>query len=366
MINDDNKEFVAQVQDAILQNPGIATGLTWTPCRWKRKIGTVIWRTNQRPDGSETRRKDKQTICIMPNGSARVVYNGSSPFPPCDLWTYLRDRYGVKTNGELFDILKNEYGITDNNRPMKTYSRKPSPRPATTKPIPTIGDESDVCMIKDDIVTKYVDLYRTDILRAWLETWLDPLVVECAWHEYRVGIARDGRTIFWYLDRQGRVRDGKIMRFTADGHRDRVAGSIVAAGSLLRDAKKLPDNWKHDGCLYGEHLLNRYPDATVGLVESEKTALVATICFPHYIWLATGGATLNLDRAVAVLNGRRVIAFPDADATDKWADRFRGLPGWSVSTIAKDFAAAANDQNWAKCDLADILALHAVQSEKVF
>ena len=42
-------------------------------------------------------------------------------------------------------------------------------------------------------------------------------------------------------------------------------------------------------CLFGEHLLREKPTATVGLVESEKTALVMTHFMPDLLWLATGG-----------------------------------------------------------------------------
>lgn len=359
----DNKEFVAQVQDAVLNNPGIATGLIWRPYRQHWKNCTVLWRTNQRPDGSETRRKDKQTICILPNGSARVEYNGGS-FQSCDLWTYLRDHYGVKTNGELFAILKNEYGITDNDRPMKTYSRKPSPRPAApkTKPIPTVGDESDVCTIPEELFTRSIDLFREDSLRAYLETWIDAVVLECCWHDYGVGIAKNGAPLFWYFDRHGRCRDGKLMKYRPDGHRDKNApGAILAVGAMMQKAGILPESWRRSGCLYGEHLLNRWPDAAVGLVESEKTAIVAAAHFPHYLWLATGGKDQNIDRAKAVLNGRRVIAFPDADAAQDWTEHFQGIPGWSVCNIAKDLAPLYGP----KCDLCDILEQQAVRAKKL-
>lgn len=42
-------------------------------------------------------------------------------------------------------------------------------------------------------------------------------------------------------------------------------------------------------CLFGEHLLIRYPDAPVILVESEKTAIVMSHFIPNYVWVATGG-----------------------------------------------------------------------------
>lgn len=350
--------LIDKIQRAIIERPAVATGLTWTPCRIQRNGATVVWRTSQRPDGSATDRRDKMTFVIMPNGSVYLQYNGGS-FQSCDLWSFLKNRYHEQDFVRLLRALCDDYGIPfdEPTRKMNTHTRKPSPKPtAAAKTIPTIGDESNVHTIPADLVAKTIDLHREDSLRAWLETWLDDLVLECAWHDYGVGITKDGHPIFWYYDRDGRVRDGKIMKYQTNGHRDRDAdGSILAAGSLLRKAKILPADWQHDGCLYGEHLLRRYPDAIVGLVESEKTAIVAAVCFPHYIWLATGGATANLDRAAAVLNGRKVVCFPDADATGKWSETFDGLPGWSICRIAHEHA-VLNGQDWQKCDLADILA----------
>jgi hypothetical protein len=132
---------------------------------------------------------------------------------------------------------------------------------------------------------------------------------------------------------------------------------------MLRKANKLPEDWKNADALFGEHLLDRFPDKTIGLVESEKTALVADAVFPHYLWLATGGATRNLDRAIAVLSGRRVVVFPDADVVEKWTEHFHGIPGWTVSLITKDHA-AQHGPEWSKCDLCDILIQESIRNKK--
>ena len=358
------KDTIARVQDAIFQRPDIALGFGV----WHRSRNAMI--TNQRPDGSVTQRRDKTVLSYMKNGSLFLAYNGGS-FESRDIWTYLRDRYGEQDFVRLLHLVCDDYRIPF-DEPTRTmsnhYSRKPSPRPATTpkaKTIPAVGDESDVSIIPEHLVKKTINLRREDPLRSWLETWIDDMVLECAWHDYGVGIAKKGQPIFWYYDRDGRVRDGKIMKYRIDGHRDRKAdGSILAAGALLKNSGRLPADWKRCGCLYGEHLLQRFPDATVGLVESEKTAIVAATFFTRSIWLATGGSDQNLDRAAAVLNGRRVIAFPDADATKKWTERFQGLPGWSISTIAKDYA-DLHGPEWDKCDLCDVLAQQHTQKEEV-
>ena len=42
-------------------------------------------------------------------------------------------------------------------------------------------------------------------------------------------------------------------------------------------------------CLFGEHLLTRYLERIVALVEAEKTAVIGAGFIPEYVWLATGG-----------------------------------------------------------------------------
>ncbi len=363
------QDLIDNVQRAIIERPAVATGLTWTPCRIQRNGATVVWRTSQRPDGSATDRRDKMTFAIMPNGSVYLQYNGGS-FQSCDLWSFLKNRYHEQDFARLLRVLCDDYGIPfdESPRTMNTNPRKPAPRPTATSPaktVPAIGDESNVHTIPADLVAKTIDLHREDSLRAWLETRLDALVLECAWHLYGVGITKDGHPIFWYYDRQNRCRDGKIMKYRQDGHRDKDApGSICAVGAMLKKSGHLPESWSRSGCLYGEHLLDRWPEATIGLVESEKTAIVAAVRFPKYLWLATGGKTQNLDRAAAILNGRRVVVFPDADATQEWTEHFHGLPGWSVSNIAKNHADLYGPE-WAKCDLCDILVQQATQETKV-
>ena len=63
-------------------------------------------------------------------------------------------------------------------------------------------------------------------------------------------------------------------------------------------------------CLFGEHLLS---DKIVCLVESEKTAVIASYFYPQFDWLATGGSSgLSVDK-VQVLLKKQVYYLPDAD-----------------------------------------------------
>ncbi len=142
--------------------------------------------------------------------------------------------------------------------------------------------------------------------------------------DYLVGATRRGCVIYWQIDRQMQVHGGHIMQYRQDGHRDGYQG--WTHGPLIRDGK-LPPNWQLYQCLFGEHLLLRYPDAHVCIVESEKTALLMAAVQPKHLWLATAGSSGLSSEKVECLRGRRVTLFPDSGCYDKWLQKMRLTKG---------------------------------------
>lgn len=70
-------------------------------------------------------------------------------------------------------------------------------------------------------------------------------------------------------------------------------------------------------CLFGEHLLaNSAKPAAI--VESEKTAIIASVFFPRYIWLACGSLQNLTPERCSVLKDRPTVLYPDLNAFDKW------------------------------------------------
>ena len=83
-------------------------------------------------------------------------------------------------------------------------------------------------------------------------------------------------------------------------------------------------------CLFCEHLLTRYLERIVALVEAEKTAVIGAGFIPEYVWLATGGKQAINDRLL-VLQGRKVLAFPDIDGYDEWQRKLAEYTTGSVT-----------------------------------
>ncbi len=169
---------------------------------------------------------------------------------------------------------------------------------------------------------------------------------------YRIGTSRHwpGACVYWQVDRWDRVRTGKIMLYNAEtGKRvkepfnhiawaHKLVGNAASrespkdAAGVIQDGKQPISNYPNHHsdfllkqCLFGEHLLNDNKDATVCITESEKTAVIASILAPEYVWLAAG-ARNGLDAAkCGVLAARKVILFPDAGCYAEWVEKARDL-----------------------------------------
>lgn len=120
---------------------------------------------------------------------------------------------------------------------------------------------------------------------------------------------------------------------------------------------KMPD-FNLRQCFFGEHLLPMNRDKPVAIVESEKTALVATYYLPEYVWLTTGGKNgcFNAD-ALRVLKGHQVILYPDIGATDQWRQKLRLLRSLGIEASIFNFLeeVATDDERTAGLDIADYL-----------
>ena len=182
---------------------------------------------------------------------------------------------------------------------------------------------------------------------------------------YPVGTCRfwPGATIFWQRDVEGRFRTGKIMLYNREsGHR------VKDPVSRIMWVHKLPmfSDFNLRQCLFGEHLLSG-SDKVVAVVESEKTAVIASLFFPDAVWLATGGLNNLQGEKTRCLAGREVILFPDLGAETKWIMQAEAIPhlrNAKVSTwLMKHSTQAQKDEG---LDIGDWLAgLPAVRSFRV-
>lgn len=176
--------------------------------------------------------------------------------------------------------------------------------------------------------------------------------------DYRIGATKDGSTIFWQIDKGNRVRGGKIIPCNKeDGLRIKDKG-VNWAHSLLKRQGVFTEDWTLTQCLFGEHLLslpaNR--DKIVAVVESEKTAIICSVQYSDYLWLATGGKSQLSVEKMKVLALRTVIFFPDVDGYREWtecAKAFSFCHRTTVSDLLEQHATEADRK--AKIDIADLI-----------
>lgn len=248
-------------------------------------------------------------------------------------------------------------------KPRDYFAENPSaPRPKRTyaKPyLPKAVRARDY--IDSTYLTNSLNGYERNNFVKFLTTWFlpyDPEAVEKAVVDYMIGTHRDGRTIYWQVDGNQRIRTGKILAYSATtGKRNHDRFPDWVHAELKRQGIFTDFNLKQ--CFFGEHLLSEHPDLPIGLVEAEKTAIIAALStdvFPPMVWIACGGLqNLKAEALARIAKGRSVLVFPDANGFDRWQEIVNesGVERISVSRLIEE---KANDaERKGGYDLADYL-----------
>ena len=185
---------------------------------------------------------------------------------------------------------------------------------------------------------------------------------------YRLGGTHSGRVIFWQIDNDERICDGKVMSYGPDCHRRKEKEYTPTWVSALltkrHGGKQEGDIVRH--CLFGLHLLKDRDLQPVAVVEAEKTAVILSAYYPQYVWLATGGLFEVQPEKFRPLKGRKVILFPDTDPDGKayayWyeaAQLVMAQPYWEDSPPIRVSALleqhATDEQKRRKIDLVEFI-----------
>jgi hypothetical protein len=235
------------------------------------------------------------------------------------------------------------------------------PKPQRTEPKPSFIDKA--------TFNKSLAGYDNNNFVLWLRKRLGAEAANEAIRRYAVGTSKhwEGSTVFWQIDGEGRIRTGKIMLYDGE-HRvkDEVDGQYPI--TWAHTALKLT-NYNLSQCLFGLHLL-KDTTAPVAIAEAEKTALVASIYKPDYVWLATGGKqNINLiEKAAGQLQGRKVILFPDLKATADWEAKAQELRSkCKIDIYVSDYLeSVATEQGREQgADIADYLLQNELHRKKL-
>lgn len=186
-------------------------------------------------------------------------------------------------------------------------------------------------------------------------------------NDYHIGMAKNGMVIFWQIDERQQVRTGKMMKYKADGHRDKESSYNFdwVHSALYRTPQSGYSADKTDvkPCLFGLHLLDKYKTSQrqqVCIVESEKTALLMSIAYGNnsgQVWMACGGVeNLNRDKLKPIIEQQRdIILYPDRDGIAKWKAKADNLRYDRVSVDIKPVTEWWKAEDGEKADIADVV-----------
>lgn len=163
----------------------------------------------------------------------------------------------------------------------------------------------------------------------------------------------NGATVFWQVDTQRKVRTGKIMLYSpTKGKRIKEPyNHIHWAHSLFKT-----NEFELRQCLFGEHLITFDLFKPIAIVESEKTAIIASVYLPQFIWVAVGSLTNLSAEKCSILKGRSVTLFPDLNGFDKWNKKAKELSHIANFTVSNLLERKATDAEKKQgLDLADYL-----------
>ena len=186
---------------------------------------------------------------------------------------------------------------------------------------------------------------------------------------YRLGKTTDGGVVFWEMDEESRIRDGKVMYYRNDCHRDKGKNPQWIT-YMLKQEGALSRILNPERCLFGLHLLpsptlsskGKEEDKTIAVVEAEKTAVICSELFPEYCWMAAGGLSMLSAAMLYPLRDHKVVLFPDTDETGQAYSHWKAVAETAqenfqhpirVSRILEEHA--TGQQKAAKIDIVDYL-----------
>lgn len=172
--------------------------------------------------------------------------------------------------------------------------------------------------------------------------------VDTVFNKYHIG-QNLGWIIFWQIDVNTYIRSGKYIKYKLDGHRDKEQRTTWHH-SATKEYKPVYPDFNLVQCFFGEHLILDDIRKPIAIVESEKTALIASILMPKYIWLACGSKNGLNDLKCAVLSNRNVTLFPDVGCYAEWLEQAKYF-NFNCSNMIENIA-TENDKG---LDIADFL-----------
>ncbi|SDH09676.1 hypothetical protein SAMN04489796_1011375 [Winogradskyella thalassocola] len=205
----------------------------------------------------------------------------------------------------------------------------------------------------DTVIGSYGRNYSNNNFVQYLRQYFCTTDIEGVIREYFIGTTTywKGATIFWQVDHQMNVCAGKVMLYNGkNGKRVKKPRVFI---NWMHKVLQI-DDFVLQQCLFGIHNLCDYKKGdTICIVESEKTAIIMSLFYPSYLWLATGSKT-NLKLSVLKpLKDYKIIVYPDKSEYKSWNIKVEAFQKMGYTIICSDFL-----EDFKACegaDLADVM-----------
>lgn len=179
--------------------------------------------------------------------------------------------------------------------------------------------------IENSLFETSLDKYENNKFIDYLVSLLGTEITNELINKYHIGTSKywEGATIFWQLDTNNKVRTGKIMLYNSTTGK-RIKEPFNHIQWVHSITSKTDYNLQQ--CLFGEHLIKQN-NKPIAIVESEKTAIIASAYLPQFNWLATGSlSNLNFEK-LKFLKNHHITLFPDLNGYEKWSNKAKEMSG---------------------------------------
>lgn len=238
---------------------------------------------------------------------------------------------------------KQYFEDTKHERQYTYQYKRPQP------PIKKIEPKKPIDYLPEEVLNKSTEDWERNNFASFLIQIFGNEVAKDRSELYLIGNSKlwKGATAFWFVDIKTNVRQVKVMHYTiGTGTINRTKSHQLAykwsdktkdyfedinhSDKIYKAGKKILNNQEANllDCFFGEHLLMLYPERKVAIVESEKTAIICSVYYPNYVWIATGGTNgckWTKREVCKVLEGREVVLFPDLNCFEKWSEKAKEI-----------------------------------------
>lgn len=271
--------------------------------------------------------------------------------PRCTKKSFVR--YVDRQTNNYLDI---SFGRCDRETKCQ-YFRKPHSNQLLKDVVRQESHPVSVSYHDTELLSKYSSSYIENNLFHYLSNIFEKEEVKSVFRKYGVGTSTHwrGATVFFQIDYWQQVRAGKIMLYnSSSGKRVKNPYNHI---NWIHKVLHL-NNFELHQCLFGIHLLQECKTSTtICITESEKTAIVMSIVFSEYIWLATGSKSNFKETLLKPLKGYQIIAYPDKTEFDNWNKKCQKLKEKGYSIICSDLLENQDLQDGD--DLVDLLLSNA-------